>query len=332
MSKNVNLRGFPLLSWTAYTVAGDRCGEFTTPQSCDSATIVAEAHRLRFAHPSTDVVNVAIIAPRDEPNCQTVSMNHRLVTRSGDGDIRMATVNLLTLGVETSGLAGTISLRRDGQTVESITLDQSGRRHAQSLIAETAALLGRHGCIAKQLQLVAVSIGPGSFTGLRVGVVFAKALAYATGCRLVAVDSFHAIAAASPPEVSEVFVVSDAQRGDLFVGHFERNLTDSKIGNWHRTQPLSIERTDDWISWLTQRTANSTTPLSGPASETLRSKLPPTVMILGAECQSPHAAFIAELGEQMALAGELADLWSLEPVYLRRSAAEEKAATVTATR
>ena len=67
-----------------------------------------------------------------------------------------------------------------------------------------------------------MSVGPGSFTGLRVGVVCAKTLAYATGARLAAVDTLEAIAANSPPDVETVHVITDAQRGDLFVGTYRR--------------------------------------------------------------------------------------------------------------
>ena len=50
-------------------------------------------------------------------------------------------MSLLTLGVETSGLTGAVVLRRDGETIESVTLQQAGRRHAQTLISEVDALL-----------------------------------------------------------------------------------------------------------------------------------------------------------------------------------------------
>ncbi|GDY10298.1 MAG: tRNA (adenosine(37)-N6)-threonylcarbamoyltransferase complex dimerization subunit type 1 TsaB [Planctomycetota bacterium] len=232
-------------------------------------------------------------------------------------------MNLLTLGVETSGMIGTVALRRAGQTIESVSLQQAGRRHAQTLIAEVDAMLRRAGVSSQQLNAVAVSIGPGSFTGLRVGVVFAKTLAYAIGCRLVAVDTFRAIAAASPANVSEVFVVSDAQRGDLFVGRYA--LGDSTSGPT-RIGEIAIESSIDFCQRV-QQVANSRTniAISGPAAATVQSALPLTVQVLGSDLHSPKADFVAELGERQALAGEFSDPWQLEPFYLRRSAAEEKA-------
>ncbi len=236
----------------------------------------------------------------------------------------------LTLGVETSGLAGAIALQRNGETLEAVSIEQVGRRHAQTLVSEVDALLRRHALTAKQLEVIAVSIGPGSFTGLRVGVVFAKTLAYAIGCRLAAVDTFRAIAAASPDDVSKVCVVSDAQRGDLFVGHYVRETvttSDSDITNWTRPAAISIQPQEDFCRRFGEiAAAQPSIALSGIAAESLRASLPTSVRILGSEFRSPQANLIAQLGEHQAQTNELADHWTLEPFYLRRSAAEEKAA------
>lgn len=241
-------------------------------------------------------------------------------------------VSLLTLGIETSGFTGAIALRRNGVLLEAVSIEQVGRRHAQTLVSEVDILLRRHALTAKQLEAVAVSIGPGSFTGLRVGVVFAKTLAYATNCRLVAVDTFRAIALASPDDATEVFVVSDAQRGDLFVGHYVREATesDNKIGRWTRSAEISIEPQEDWCARFSKLAESQPQiALSGIAAESLRTVFPSNVRILASEFCAPQASHITHLGEYQAEAGDLADYWTLEPFYLRRSAAEEKAATVT---
>lgn len=234
-------------------------------------------------------------------------------------------MNLLTLGVETSGMIGAVALRRAGETVESVSLQQAGRRHAQTLVAEVDSLLRRAGVTSQQLEVVAVSIGPGSFTGLRVGVVFANTLAYAIGCRLTAVDTFRAIAAAAPVDVSEVFVISDAQRGDLFVGHYtidEASRCPIRVGE------ITIESAGVFGQRVTElAAARSNLAVSGPAAATISATLPSSVRLIPSDLQQPRAEFLAALGEQQALAGELSDPWRLEPFYLRRSAAEEKAAS-----
>src|SRR5437016_3375486 len=135
---------------------------------------------------------------------------------------------MLTLAIETSGSVGSVAVLESTRVLgeQSLAL---GRQHGQSLVPTIRQLLSDCGKRARDCDLVAVSIGPGSFTGLRVGVVCAKTLAYAADCRLAAVDTLHAIACNSPPDVSTVEVLCDAHRGDLFTGRYTRNAT----GGWN---------------------------------------------------------------------------------------------------
>ena len=188
-------------------------------------------------------------------------------------------MGLLTLGVETSGVTGAVALCRDGKTIESVALQQIGRRHAQTLISEVDVLLRRANLTAKQLEVVAVSIGPGSFTGLRVGVVFAKTLAYAVGCQLIAVDTFRAIAAASSQDEPEVFVVSDAQRGELFVGRYSCEKTRTVSASTVRIGEISIESVETFCRQA------GTIATSGPAAATL----PATMRVLAPDAHLPRA-------------------------------------------
>jgi tRNA threonylcarbamoyladenosine biosynthesis protein TsaB len=220
-------------------------------------------------------------------------------------------------------MTGAIALRQNGETLASASLEQVGRRHAQTLVAEVESLLRRVGRTVRQLDVVAVSIGPGSFTGLRVGVVFAKTLAYAIGCRLVEVDTLRAVAAAVPRDVSNVLVVSDAQRGELFVGDF---VCDAFPISPIRQGDIMIQTAEEFRHRVEQRARVSTVVISGPAAAALCCDDVRHVRTLAAEFQRPQAEWVAQLGEQQAQAGDTTDPWRLEPFYLRRSAAEEKAA------
>src|SRR5687768_2419931 len=108
---------------------------------------------------------------------------------------------MLVLSIETSGTGGSIALVDDRACLAERSLSQAGRRHARTLVFELKQLLAEREVAPGDLGAVAVSIGPGSFTGLRVGVVCAKTLAYAVSTKLVAVDTFLAIAAQSPDGV-----------------------------------------------------------------------------------------------------------------------------------
>lgn len=225
----------------------------------------------------------------------------------------------LILGVETSGLEGLIALARDGVLLSEMTLDRTKRRHAQSLIVDVQQLLRRHAIKPADIDIVATSIGPGSFTGLRVGVVFAKTFCFATDARLVAVDTLLAAAAAAPDDVTEVSAIADAMRDELFVGRYQR----TRDGCWERAGSIVIQSNDEWLA-NSAAESSSHFAVTGPGLLKLKDALPPTVRCLEEAQWIPHASVLCMLAEQLAARREFADPLTLEPFYLRKSAAEEK--------
>jgi len=217
---------------------------------------------------------------------------------------------MLVLGIETSTRPGSAALCQDVNCLAEVPLDRDGLRHAQALPPRVATLLGEHSLKTDDLDLIAISQGPGSFTGLRVGIAFAKTLAWAAGCQLVAVDTFHAIAAHAqlPAGVHSLWVAADAHRQELFVRSYSRQ----DGGEWNPDQDHEIVNTADWCRQLQpHETVVAATP--GLLDEFLTSHI----------TSPPAAQSIARLGQLAALAGQLADPVSLEPLYLRKSAAEE---------
>ena len=75
----------------------------------------------------------------------------------------------------------------------------AGRRHARTLVPEAIRLCEEGGVALAEVRLICVAVGPGSFTGLRVGVTFAKTLAFAVGAEAVAVPSHLAVPRVSRP-------------------------------------------------------------------------------------------------------------------------------------
>jgi tRNA threonylcarbamoyladenosine biosynthesis protein TsaB len=220
----------------------------------------------------------------------------------------------LTLAIETSGLPGSIALCCGPECLVEAILDEAPRRHAQTLVSEIGRRLKETSRSVRELQAVAVSIGPGSFTGLRVGVVCAKTLAYATGCRLAAVDTLRAIAANSGPGVERVHVMCDALRGDAYVATYRLSA-----GVWTAEQPPSIVVARTWLS---ERPPGDT--ISGPGLATYGQLVPAECRQLSPETWIPRARIIAQLGQEQLARGDAADCATLEPFYLRRSAAEER--------
>src|SRR4051794_20872764 len=95
--------------------------------------------------------------------------------------------------IETSGRVGQVGLALGPRLLAERALDAT-RRHARDLAPAAAELLRGQGWRPRDLAAVLVSLGPGSYTGLRVGVMSAKALAYAIGCAVEGVPTFDVIA------------------------------------------------------------------------------------------------------------------------------------------
>ena len=227
------------------------------------------------------------------------------------------------LAVDTSGMCGTLALRRDGQLLEERELEKSRRRHAQTLISEVQELLQAHDLASADIGVVAVSHGPGSFMGLRVGIVFAKTFAYATGCQIVAVDTLQAVAEAVSGdefrEITRLHVVSDAQREQLFVSDLHRALD----GLWKAAGPIDIVDCEAWQAQVAEL-ASPEFAVSGPGLVKVAAELSESVHQLPEGMWTPRAANVAAIAERLAAAGQFADSFELEPFYLRKSSAEEK--------
>ncbi|OAI57483.1 hypothetical protein AYO47_01685 [Planctomyces sp. SCGC AG-212-M04] len=226
-----------------------------------------------------------------------------------------------TVGLETSGQVGSVAILRGDDLIGERTIGDTGRRHARTLISELDDLLNSLGIAPKSVDHVAVSIGPGSFTGLRVGIVAAKTWGFVTGAKLTAVGTFDAVAAALPVSTATAWVIDDALRGEVFVQKFQADL-----GRWRVANEPRIAALDQW---LTETAAGDV--VSGPAA----SKWPDDIanaklVVAPVELQRPTAAMVARCGLEKARAGEFTDPFALIPLYIRRSAAEEKLDALTA--
>src|SRR5438105_3971142 len=134
----------------------------------------------------------------------------------------MTIAGMRILGVETSGSSGSVAVLDDEQLLATVALDPA-QRTARTLAPAIRDLLTQVSWRPADVQLVAVTAGPGSFTGLRLGVTTAKTFAYAVGCQVLGVNTLEVIAAQTPRECSPLEIVLDAQRQQLFVGTLARS-------------------------------------------------------------------------------------------------------------
>jgi tRNA threonylcarbamoyladenosine biosynthesis protein TsaB len=135
---------------------------------------------------------------------------------------------MLVLAIDTSGKSGSIALARttpgasDVEIVEVVPL--TGGAFSAQLVPQIAALLEKHKYSKNDLDAFAVANGPGSFTGLRVGLAAIKALAEALRKPIAAISLLEAVAWSSTAHGTargRVFAAMDAGRGDVYVGDYE---------------------------------------------------------------------------------------------------------------
>ncbi len=218
------------------------------------------------------------------------------------------------LALETTEKLATVAAADSDRLLACYPTD-SKLRSAQSLTPAIRELLHAVQWQPQDVDLVAVTLGPGSFTGLRVGVTTAKVFAYAVGAEVLGIDTLEAIAAKCPPDVVRLWTAVDAQRGEWVVRQFTRSGD-----GW--MEPLEFAKLVDAQSWLVTLPAGDI--LLGPVLRKVVDRLPEHVRTLAAELWSPTAEQVALLAARDYAAGRRDDLWTLSPRYSRPSAAEEK--------
>jgi tRNA threonylcarbamoyladenosine biosynthesis protein TsaB len=220
------------------------------------------------------------------------------------------------LALETSGYSGDVALLEDDRVVAEFPLPEE-KRTAQMLAPGIAEALSSAGWQPRDVNLVAVTIGPGSFTGLRVGVTTAKTYAYAAGCEVLGIDTLEVLAAQVPLPVDQpatLWAVLDAQRQQFFAAQYR------------------VEQ-DEWQESIAARIVDQTEFFMGLVPEMMVTgsglgKLPQnlveSVTMAPERDWQPRAVTVGRLAWRDYQAGRRDDLWRLSPHYLRPSAAEEQ--------
>jgi len=220
------------------------------------------------------------------------------------------------LAIETSGSVGSVALVEGGTEVASDTFPH-GLQHAARIIPAIDGLCAGRGWRPGDIGEIYVSAGPGSFTGLRIGITLAKTLAFATGAKLVAVPTVGVLAENAPAEARHLIVVLDAKRGQIFTARFERQ------------NEAWITRREAQLSTLAAMLADSPRPvyLLGeglPYHTNMIATDDPAVNCTGPETWRASATAVAKLGYAAARRGEFIDAMQLTPIYLRMPEAQEK--------
>ena len=199
----------------------------------------------------------------------------------------------------------------DGGRVLAECAWRSGRRHTRQLAPLVDEVLGRVGATMGQVQSVAVALGPGSFTGLRIGLALAKGLAVGRGLPLLGVPTLDVVAAAVSPQSGfpTLAAVLPAGRGRLAVGWYR--LGDAEWQPQGAPELLTAAE-------LTQRVRKPTVVCGELQAEERRrlARKYRSVLLLSPAACARRPAYLAELAWQRLQAGQSDDPAALAPIYL----------------
>jgi tRNA threonylcarbamoyladenosine biosynthesis protein TsaB len=225
---------------------------------------------------------------------------------------------MIVLAIDTATRDGSVAVARDGAVVAASRGD-GARPHATRLPADALALLAPLGLALSDIDVFAVCLGPGAFTGLRVGIAAAQGLAFATGRPIAGVSALDALAVAAlegrpPAGVAGVWI--DAARGEVFAARYLPS-PDALFGVSAIDSPVSAPPAGVAQDW-----AASDRPVSrwiGDGALRYREVIGPADVVEPTPLLAP---LVARLGMQAALAGLAGPPHALRPIYVRASDAE----------
>jgi tRNA threonylcarbamoyladenosine biosynthesis protein TsaB len=228
------------------------------------------------------------------------------------------------LAIETSGRQGSVAVARGSELLAQRELPAT-MRHAVELMPAARDLTQAQGWKANEIEHLYLSLGPGSFTGLRIAVAIARAMHQAAGCRLVGVPSLDVLAENAPPEFQIVLPILDAKRGQVFSARYERDAS----GILHQTAPAALVDPSVFLQVALQIAAktHSKVALLGEGIDYHRPALFSAPHENVTELPKPlwyrTAGTVHRLGWQQARQNNFSDPATLLPIYIRLPEAEE---------
>lgn len=217
---------------------------------------------------------------------------------------------MIVLGIETAtplcgvGLADESGLTADYRLIR-------GFAHAEQLAGAAQKILADAEIRIQDLSGVAVSIGPGSFTGLRIGLGFAKGLAFSHDLPLMAVPTLTGLVASIPPLAPSVCALLVARKGEVY-----RAVYGWQDAAWHIRKDVDVVSADSICDGLPE----GDVLFIGPGALVHRDQIQHSGRAVFPDdiYSHPTGYGVAAVGRTMLAAGQTSDLDSLVPTYLKR--------------
>jgi len=231
----------------------------------------------------------------------------------------------LILAIETSGRIGSVAIAL-GEQMLSEAHFSGPMRHSAEIFPAVDRLLNGFSRKPKEIEHIYISVGPGSFTGLRIATAMAKTMHLANAAKIVAVDTLDVIAANATDYIKEekakgltkIATILDAKRSQFFIAVYQ-----NKQGRWKKLMPDCLMTARQFL----EKSAGNSQPiwLLGEGLVYYKDKFEADgIRFLNERYWSPRAEKVHLLGWQKALAGQFADPLTLQPTYLRRPDIKEK--------
>jgi tRNA threonylcarbamoyladenosine biosynthesis protein TsaB len=225
---------------------------------------------------------------------------------------------LLLLAVETSCGTPSVALLR-GEEVLAEEQAATGRSGAESLLPCVDAVLRRSGVALEEAQAFAISIGPGSFTGLRIGVATLKGLAFGGELPIAPVPSLAVLARGAPVARDPVVALVDARRGEFYAAAYR---LEGAAREPVACEPAEGVYTPEQLAPLLPPACLLVGEGAGLCGERIRELTRSNVRLEPAA--EPHARDVGVLGARRIARGEAVSAAALVPRYVRRAEAEVK--------
>ena len=222
------------------------------------------------------------------------------------------------LGIDTSTSCGSVGLIDDGEVISDYLLNIPVT-HSERLLGAIEFVLREARCPIENLDGWAISLGPGSFTGLRIGVSTMKGLAFATGKPVAGVSTLDVLASQIAPTSYLICPILDARKREVYTA-FYRYEEGSSL---KRRSVYQAIRPEDLVEKIKEQTI-----FLGDGVKTYRDFLLNSLTSLAIFPPTPlhvsHGSMVAKLGSKLLQKGEPLDLPTFNPIYVRPSEAEIK--------
>jgi len=234
----------------------------------------------------------------------------------------------LVLAVETSGRMGSVAIAV-GEHMLAESAFSGPMRHSSEVFPAICSLLNRFAQKTKDIEHIYISVGPGSFTGLRIAVSMAKIMHLANNAKIVAVDTLNVIAANADDymrqeniDIEHIAVILDAKRSQFFTSVYQH--TSDNI--WKKSLPDSLMTASQFLDRFSKK--EKPVWLLGEGLVYYSDKFKAEgIYFLDESYWTPRAEKVHMLGWKMACAGQFADPLTLQPKYLRKPEVTEKRKT-----